>query len=247
LPPDGQRAYLCRLTPDRALETLEDAVAFLTDRGMLTRMPDSALPSLFGACHEEAGNPAGRGFDLWPKTKWIWSFQLTSGSRGVLTKMHRGKSLYLSPATARVFDPLVRGEIRSADGDEALLLEHLADHGPSLNEDVQVELGWDAKRLKAARNRLERVGAIVCDGLVFDSSESWHFAPMRRWDHVVTERANSDDPYADVVAAGVRAAVVAPESDIRSWFSWPLPHGTIERLIQDGRLVRAGSGLVGSP
>lgn len=235
---ESLRARRCRLTPDLALTTLADAVAFLDERGMLTRMPDCSLPSLFGACHEEAANPAGRGFDLWPKTKWIWSFQLTAGSRGLLTKLHRGKSLYLSLATARVFDPLVRDAIARAEGEDLQLLDHLARHGPSLNDDVQLELGWDAKRLKSVRNRLERVGAIVCDGLVFESSESWFFAPMRRWDQVVTEPANSGDPYGDIVVAGVNAAVVAPEKDVSSWFSWSIPSDTVDRLVESGRLVR---------
>ncbi len=48
---EEQRAYECRLTPDRALETLDDAEDFLRDRGLLTRTSDSALPSLFEACH----------------------------------------------------------------------------------------------------------------------------------------------------------------------------------------------------
>jgi hypothetical protein len=247
LPLDDERSAACRLTPDRALATLEDAVAFLDERGILTRMPDCALPSLFGACHETPANPAGRGFDLWPKTKWIWSFQLTLGGRGVLTKMHRGKSLYLSDAAARVFDPLVRAAIAEARGDEQILLNHLARHGPSLSEDVHVELGWDPKRLKSVRNRLERLGAVVSDGLVFESSETWHFAPMRRWDQAVTEGRESDDPLGDVVVAGVNAAVVAPEREISSWFSWRIPPHTVERLIQGGRLVRPGPGLVTAP
>ena len=50
---EERRAYECRLTPDRALETLDEAEAFLRDRGLLTRTADSALPSLFEACHEE--------------------------------------------------------------------------------------------------------------------------------------------------------------------------------------------------
>lgn len=207
-------------------------------------MPDCALPSLFGACHEEPADPGGRGFGLWPRTKWIWSFQLTKVSRGLLTKMHRGKSLYLSTAVAHTFDPLVRQAIAAADGDDGRLLEHIARHGPSLNEDVQVELGWEPKRLKSIRHRLERAGAIVSDGLVFDSLESWHFAPMRRWDQVVTKPARSDDPHGDVIVAGVKAAVVCPEADIRSWFPWPVPAGSIERLIDEGRIVRRAKGLV---
>ncbi|HEV8596100.1 MAG TPA: hypothetical protein VGR23_00140 [Candidatus Dormibacteraeota bacterium] len=240
-----QRQVQCRLSPEHALGSLEEAGAFLQDRGMLTRMPDCALPSLFGACHEEAANPAGRGFDLWPRTKWIWSFQLTRHSRGLLTKLHRGKSLYLSMEAARAFDPLVRQSIQSAQDDDATLLDHLRRHGPSMSEDVQLELGWDAKGLKRVRNRLERLGAVVSDGLVFESSSSWFFAPMRRWDQVVEQPpATAPDPYGDVILAGVRAAVVAPEREIAAWFSWPVPPGAVERLIRSGRLTRPRPGLV---
>ena len=42
-----RRAFDCRLTPDRALGSLDEAEAFLLDRGLLTRTADSALPSLF--------------------------------------------------------------------------------------------------------------------------------------------------------------------------------------------------------
>jgi hypothetical protein len=241
---ESLRIRQCRLTPELALGTLDEAVAFLEDRGMLTRMPDCSLPSLFGACHEEPGNPAGRGFDLWPKTKWIWSFQLTASSGALLTKMHRGKSLYLSADAARAFDPLVRKAIAQADGDDALLLDHLATHGPSLNDDVQLELGWDGKRLKSVRNRLERVGAIVCDGLVFESIESWYFAPMRRWDDIIAAPAESDDPLGDIVVAGLKAAVVAPEADVASWFSWPVRPETIDSLVRAGRIVRPAPGLI---
>ncbi len=239
---ERRRSFDCRLTRDRALKTLADAAAFLDERGMLVRMPDCSLPSLFAACHESVVRPGGRGFALWPKTRWIWSFQLTLDGRAVLTKLHRGKSLYLSTKTALLFDPLVRQAIDAATGDEVKLLDHLARHGPSMAEDVQLELGWDGKRLKSARNRLERVGAIVSDGLVFNEAGDWHFAPMRRWDAVVKTPTASDDPIGDIIVAGVRAAVIAPEADVRSWFSWPAPRATIDRLVDDGQLVRPARG-----
>lgn len=207
-------------------------------------MPDCSLPSLFAACHEGPARPGGRGFDLWPKTRWIWSFQLTVGGHGLLTKLHRGKSLYLSTATARIFDPLVRGAIETAGGDDSLLLEHLAVHGASMAEDVALELGWERRRLKSVRDRLERVGAVISDGLVFDKDGEASFAPMRRWDRVVKKARASDDPIGDVVVAGVRAAVIAPESDVRSWFSWPVPAGTLERLVGERRLARPRAGYV---
>ena len=46
---EERRAYECRLTPDRALDTFDEAEEFLRDRGLLTRIGDSALPSLFEA------------------------------------------------------------------------------------------------------------------------------------------------------------------------------------------------------
>jgi hypothetical protein len=239
---ERRRSFECRLTKDRELKDLRDASAFLDDRGLLTRMPDCGLPSLFAACHEGPARPGGRGFDLWPKTKWIWSFQLALDGGALLTKLHRGKSLYLSMKAARLFDPLVRQAIDGASGDEAKLLDHLARHGPSMAEDVELELGWEHKRLKGVRARLEQVGAIVSDGLVFTENGDAHFAPMRRWDAVVKKASASDDPIADVVIAGARAAVIAPESDVRSWFSWPVPAATVDRLVDEGRLVRLARG-----
>jgi hypothetical protein len=61
-----RRAFECRLTADRALASLAKADAFLRDRGLLTRTPDCALPSLHGACHEDPYQPGGHGFAAWP-------------------------------------------------------------------------------------------------------------------------------------------------------------------------------------
>ena len=72
-----RRAFECRLTPDRALASLDEAGAFLRDRGMLTRTTDSALPSLYEACHERPYQPGGRGFATWPATRWPWFGELT--------------------------------------------------------------------------------------------------------------------------------------------------------------------------
>jgi hypothetical protein len=67
-----RRALECRLTPDRALQSLDEADAFLADRGLLTRTADCALPSLYGACHEPPFKPGKPGFATWPATKWPW-------------------------------------------------------------------------------------------------------------------------------------------------------------------------------
>ena len=62
-----KRLHDCRLTPDRALQTVEEAEAFLVDRGVLTLTQDSALPSLFAASHEEPYKKGSPGFGSWPR------------------------------------------------------------------------------------------------------------------------------------------------------------------------------------
>ena len=94
-----RRAYLCRLTPDRALESFEEALEFLGDRGMLTRTPGTALPSLFEACHEEPYAPGSRGFGSWPATKYPWYFELAERPDVHELKVHNGKSILLADQT----------------------------------------------------------------------------------------------------------------------------------------------------
>ena len=159
-----------------------------------------------------------------------------------MTKLHRGKSLYLTAQTARLFDPLVRQSIADATGDEATLLAHLAMHGESTLDDLEVELAWDRKRLKRTRDRLQRVGAVVGDGLVFEDESTWHFAPLRRWDKVFEKAAAGEHPHDAVAVAAMRAAVLVPDGDLGSWFSWPVPPGTVDRLLAEGRLTRPAAG-----
>src|SRR2546421_9178392 len=90
-----RRAYECRLTADRALRSLDEAEAFLRDRGLLTRTTDCALPSLFEACHEEPYAPGSPGFGSWPKTKYPWSFELPERAGVHAVQVHRGKTLYV--------------------------------------------------------------------------------------------------------------------------------------------------------
>src|SRR5205823_9666115 len=90
-----RRAYECRLTPDRALDSLDEAEAFLLDRGLLTRTADCALPSLFVACHEGPYAPESRGFGLWRRTRLRRRGE--AAGRGYLVLgVHRGKNLLVT-------------------------------------------------------------------------------------------------------------------------------------------------------
>src|SRR6476661_7847263 len=138
-----QRAFLCRLSPDRALGSVEEADTFLRDRGLLTRTADCALPSLYQACHEDPYQPGRPGFATWPATKWPWFGELADRGH-LIAAVHRGKSLLISSVVARLLDPICRAELtrmRAADRGWGRLLDHLAAAGPSSIEDLRAELG----------------------------------------------------------------------------------------------------------
>src|SRR5207245_11164339 len=110
-----KRLHDCRLTSDRKLDTLDEAEAFLVDRGVRTLSQDSALPSLFAATHEEPYKRGAAGFGSWPKTKWPWGGELASRPGVLALKVHRGKVLLCHQAATRAIDPLARAALAEAD------------------------------------------------------------------------------------------------------------------------------------
>jgi hypothetical protein len=245
---ETHRARECRLTADRALQTLDDAAAFVHDRGLLTRTTDCALPSLHEACHEEPYRPGAGGFGEWPRTKFWWGFELPRREGVYAVKIHRGKTLFLSADAAALADPICRAEIarmEAADERWALLLRHLGNAGPSLVEDVQHELQLTPKELKSIRSPLERCGAVV--SRFFQVDTDW-VTELVRWDHLHAE-PSPHGGLDDLVVAGVRAAVVCPERDPRRWFSWTWrwQDGLIDHLVDDGRLTRPEPGWLAVP
>jgi hypothetical protein len=248
-----RRALACRLTPGRALQSLDEAEAFLADRGLLTRTADCALPSLYEACHEPPFRPGSRGFATWPATKWPWFGEL--GERYLVPAIHGGKNLLITPAVARLIDPICRAEIErthAADPGWARLLDHLAAAGPSNIDDVRTELGLSPKTLKSLRAPLERCGAIVSRSLeVTAGAGHQHSSELARWDQAWPETAGTGaDPrraLAELVAAGVRAAVVAPEEELRRWFSWQWywTDALVDDLVREGRLRRLDGYVAG--
>jgi hypothetical protein len=241
------RAQRCRLTQDRALQSLSQADEFLRERGLLTRTADSALPSLYEACHEDPYQPGSPGFATWPATKWPWFGELAE--RGYLvTAVHRGKNLIVSDDVARLLDPICRAEIermRAEDPGWRRLLDHLAATGPSSLDDLRTELGLKRQELRLLRAPLERCGAIVSRSLEVTAGQGHqHSAVLARWDQARQQSAGADaDPrraLTDLVVAGVRAAVVAPERELRRWFSWSWywPDTLVDDLVREERLRR---------
>jgi hypothetical protein len=255
-----QRDHECRLTADRALATIEDAVAFVGERAMVTRTPDCSLPSLFEACHEDPFRPGGRGFASWPATKWWWAGALPSQAGVHSLKIHSGKGLYLSDAALRLVDPICRAELARVLEEDAgwrRLLTYLADVGPTNLATVQEELDLKPKELRSLRHPLERCGALVSTAMVEPTGPGSpeagqgderhiHTSVLSRYDQAYPDELNPTGTIDDVVVAGVAAAVVAHESEIRKWFSWRwlVDAGLVERLVADGRLARPEAGCI---
>ena len=242
-----RRRYECRLTPDRALESLDEAEAFVRDRGLVTRTPDSSLPSLFEALHEDPYAPGKGGFAEWPASKWWWPGALVEREGIHALKIHRGKTLLVTDGVAALVDPICRAEIARMEAEDpgwGLILRHLADAGPSEVEDVRTELGLKSRELKSLRYPLELCGAVVSRGLVNDAAGGGHThtSVLARWDQVFPEPALGGG-LEELVVAGLRAAVVAPERELRRWFSWRVEGELVDRLVGKGRVVRVDGHL----
>jgi hypothetical protein len=160
--------------------------------------------------------------------------------------VHRGKSLLVTGETADILDPICRAELERMEQDDegwARLLRHLADAGPSELEDLQTELALAPKELKSLRSPLERCGAIVARAIVYEEPHR-HTSLLARWDQVRPEGGSPPpDPreaLGELLCAGVRAAVVAPERELVRWFSWRWywDDGLVDRLVDAGRLIR---------
>ena len=249
-----RREYELRLNPDHALQTLDEAEGFLRDRGLLTRSADSALPSLYEACHEDPYKPGSAGFGQWPATKWPWFGELADRDGVYALKVHRGKHVLVTEEVARLLDPILRAEIermRSKADDWALLLDHLAAAGPSEIEDLQEELGLRSKDLKDIRSPLERCGAVVSRSFAVSSSSGGHVhtSQLARWDQVYPDAVGGEVDLKPLVVTGVRAAVVAQDRELPKWFSWSWywQKRLIDELVDEGRLARPEPGWVSVP
>jgi hypothetical protein len=237
-----RRAYECRLTTDRTLRSLDEAAEFLHDRGLLTWVPDSSLPSLYEALHED---PAA------PERRW-WLDALAEREDVYLLPIHRGKPLLVSEEAAAIVDPILRAEIErmAAAPDWGELLRYLDEAGPTTFEDARRRFGLKRHEFAHVVSPLERCGAVVRRAVVLDGAGGGEVQAIElaRWDQVY-DAPSPQGGIDDVIVAGVRAAVVAREREIGRWFSWPwrFEPGLLDRLVAEGRLERPEPGWVALP
>lgn len=170
------------------------------------------------------------------------------------TKLHRGRTLFLSPEAARAADPLCRAslaEADAADDDRARVVRHLKSAGPSTVENIKRELGLDATTLRKIREGLEKAGALISRGISVEDKKGGHrhSSVLLRWDQVWRKpwKATEDAALDELIVLGVAAAVVTHEDEVRTWFTWPVERPTINALVAAGRLARPASGWLAAP
>lgn len=236
------------------MSSIEEAASFLAGRGLLTRTAGSSLPSLYGACHEDAYLPDAGGFGTWPATKWPWFGRLANRPGGYVLKVHMGKNILFTRETVRLVDPIARAELdrmQAADAGWRRLLGHLAQAGPATVEDIRMELRLKAQELKALRYPLERCGAIVSREVTSGGGRRGHAhtSELARWDQVFPEPATGPGGLGELLVAGVHAAVLAPERELVRWFSWRwlFADDLVDRLVAEGRLERPAPGWLSLP
>jgi hypothetical protein len=241
----GVRARLCRLDPGFALSTLDEAEAWVRERGVVELTHCCSLPSLHVAVHEPPYKPGSRGFGLYPRTTWWWGGELAGRDGLHALKIHRGKTVLVTTAIAALADATARAALADAEsgglGELAgRLVRHLATTGPGELSDLRAELDTPSRALQTARARLERVAAVVSRPVVLEPHG--HSSVISRWDQVFPRAAAGG--VGDILAAFVRAAVAAPEREVERWLSWPVPEGCIDDLVESERLRRLEDGLL---
>jgi hypothetical protein len=239
---EQRRQRECRLDPRYALRDLDEAEAWVKERGVVTIAitTELYLPSLFVACHEEPYEAGKGGFAQWPKTRWWWPGELAGRAGIVELKILRGRTVLLSEPVARLVAPLAREALAAAQADTSgesvrRVVEHLASAGPTLVEELREELALPAAELRRVRAALERTATVVSRGARIPTREGGHrhTSELLRWDQLFADASGGGID--DLAVAAVRAAVVVPEWTVARWFSWPVD---VEALVAAGRLAR---------
>jgi hypothetical protein len=161
----------------------------------------------------------------------------------------------VSAEVARLLDPICRAELARMHAEDPgcrRLLDHLAAAGPASAEDLPRELRMKRQEVKALRYPMERCGAIVSRSLHVTAGEDHpHVSHIARWDQVYPDGADRDPRQAlkDLVAAGLHAAVIAPERELRRWFSWLWywSDSLVDDLVREGRARRVNGHVTAPP
>jgi hypothetical protein len=218
------RNYAHRRKPNRALTTLDEAIAFVRKIGIVLRSPDPYLPSLFGAAQGEPFKPGTSGFGSWPAHAWWWDREISALPDIVTLKLIRGQTTFAAMRVCPAIDAWVRGrKPERFDEFQRELIAELRDRGPTPSRELNVVRSRGRagrKLLRKARERLERRALLI--GRPTIHGEHLHDVLLELWETRFPKpltRARGIEP---LLLACLKAAVgPVPVNEVERWLSAP--------------------------
>ena len=253
------RAHTFRLAEMRRLQSKQDAVAFVQERGFVSFWPikDMLMPSLWTAV---AGDrPVASAHDDPGHVTWGWKDEMLDARQWYYAKVLRGKATMISLDAAPIFYALSEnyGEPEKdylqhyQDGlmtrEAKVLYEALLQHGPldtvRLRRKIQMTSRQSDSPFNRALTYLQRAFKILPVGV--SQSGGWRYsfiydAVHRHYPDIPRQaraigRGEARERLALLYLASVGAAT---SGEARKVFQWRPREvrGVLQRLVEDGRL-----------
>jgi hypothetical protein len=257
------RAHVHRLTPDRALHTVDEAVRFIREVGVALWSPDPYLPSLFGAAQGRPYKPGVGGFGNWPAHAWWWDRKIAEFPDIMTFKLVQGRTTFAAKATWPAIDAAVRGRPPEIfDAFTRDLIAELRRRGATPGRELQILQRpgrANAKLLRKARNVLERRGLLIAKPIVH--GDHHHDILLELWETRFLRPLTKVRGIEPLLLACLSASAgPVPMSRAFSWLTWPrdnlkiaiatlaqknlireTPNGQIERLQSSKGTLRSAA------
>ncbi len=228
------RAYLHRLTPDRALNTVEEAARFVREIGVVLLSPYRYLPSLFAAAQGQPFKPGFGGFGQWPAHAWWWDREISALPDVVTLKLIRGRTTFAASKAWPAIDAAVRGRIPEKFGEfECDLIAELQERGATPSRELNLVRGYGragTKRLQKARDTLERRALLLSRPIIH--GDHLHDSLLELWETRFPEpmsEARGIEPLL-LTCLQVSAGPV-PVEEVFAWIAWP--KNQLQSLIRE--------------
>jgi len=230
------RTYLHRLTPDRALTTIEAAIKFVREIGLVLRTPDPYLPSLFGAAQGKPFKSGAGGFGNWPAHAWWWDREISALPDVLTLKLIRGRTTFAASKAWPAIDAAVRGRISERlEEFELELIDELRQRGPTPSRELNITRRYGrtgTKRLKKARDTLESRALLL--GRPITHGDHSHDTLLELWETRFPKplgKARGIEPLLLMCLRTSGGPVTI--SEIFTWLTWPKDElcSEIQRLI----------------
>ncbi len=257
-----------RLKQSLRLKTLEEIEEFVHHEGLVSVFGGNELPSIISAILGREWKPSGKGFTGW--YDW-WSLKISGQNAGhalttldqakgiVSTRIFRDTKTLVSQDLWPILDPLVNHSLELARKRKILsqlelkILNALDKKAPVRTDHLRSQLKLQGKphtsSFHRALARLESYAFIV--GYEDPHPERHlHANIWQPWRMRVEATVNRkpglsyEEAVERLFTRTLDAAVLAPEKEVEKWFRWNELAEVKEKLLNTGKILRAGDYLV---